>query len=119
MISEIVRSKANIDNGAQTAKANFFHGFFLLLAVTMASALLHVIPLAALAAMLIIIGFRLASPKSFFHVYREGGDQLLLFVTTFIVTLITDLLIGITAGLILKIVLQTSLNIKEKYAKHF
>ncbi|MBX9622035.1 MAG: SulP family inorganic anion transporter [Alphaproteobacteria bacterium] len=102
MISEIVRSKANIDYGATSAKANFFHGVFLLLAVVLFPAVLNLIPLSALAAILIFIGFRLASPKEFSHSYEVGRDQLLLFITTFVVTLASDLLIGIAAGILLK-----------------
>lgn len=103
MISEIVRSKANIDYGATSAKANFFHGVFLLLAVVLFPGILNLIPLSALAALLIFIGFRLASPKEFAHAYEVGRDQLIFFITTFIVTLASDLLIGVAAGIFLKL----------------
>ncbi len=105
MISEIVRSKANIDYGAKTAKANFFHGFFMLVAVLLFPSLMNLIPLSALAALLIFVGLRLASPSEFRHAYEVGKDQFLLFMTTFIVTLLTDLLIGVVVGVLLKIVL--------------
>ena len=106
MISEVVRSKANIDNGAKSPMANFFHGLFLFLSLALIPGLLQKIPLAALAAMLIYTGFRLASPKEFLHVYKIGAEQLFLFVSTMIVTLATDLLIGVGVGLVLKVLLH-------------
>jgi MFS superfamily sulfate permease-like transporter len=102
MISEIVRSKANIDNGARTRASNFFHGIILLAFVLLFPNLIHRIPLAALGAMLVYTGFRLASPKEFVRTYRVGSEQFIVFVATILVTLATDLLIGIATGIALK-----------------
>jgi len=107
MISEIVRSKANIDNGAKTRFANFWHGLFLLVSVSFLGNFIHLIPMTALAAMLIFTGFRLASPNEFLKVYRTGREQLFIFVFTMIMVLATDLLIGILLGIVAKLVIHT------------
>ena len=106
MIAEIVRSSANVNAGAKTRWSNFFHGLFMLTFVIFASGLIHRIPQASLAAILVFTGFRLASPREFRKTWSIGSDQMLIFVTTICVTLGTDLLIGILSGVLVKLVLH-------------
>ncbi len=106
MIAEIVRSSANVNSGAKTRWSNFFHGMFMLTFVCFASGMIHRIPQASLAAILVFTGFRLASPKEFKKTWSIGSDQMLIFVTTIAVTLGTDLLIGIMSGVLVKLVLH-------------
>lgn len=104
MISEVARSSANISFGARTRWSNFFHGFFLLVAMLLFIPVIEMIPNTALAALLIAVGYRLASPNEFFKTYKIGSEQLVIFIVTIIVTVSTDLLIGVAAGIVMKFV---------------
>lgn len=121
MISEIVRSRANIDNGAKTSQSNFFHGCLLLISVALFPGVLHMIPATTLAAMLVFTGFRLASPHEFSHTYKIGMDQFAPFMITFVVTLAIDLLVGVIAGVVAQLVINLyhGLSISEMFSvKH-
>ncbi len=104
MIAEVVRSKANILNGARTRWSNFFHGVFLAVFVLAAPGLLELIPLAALAGILLVIGFKLAHPNDFRHALHVGKVDFALMVITAFTVLLTDLLIGVASGIILGLV---------------
>lgn len=112
MISEVVRSKANIDSKATNQWSNFFHGLFLLVALLFLGSILREIPLSTLAAMLVLVGVRLAAPSQIKHVKQIGVDQLLMFMTTLLVTLAQDLLVGVIAGLLVKLILHLIRGVK-------
>jgi MFS superfamily sulfate permease-like transporter len=110
MIAEIVRSSANVTNGARTQWSNFFHGLFLLVFMLLLVPVINMIPVSALAAMLVFTGLRLASPKTFTHAWHLGWDQLVVMLTTLLVTLASDLLLGIGAGIVMQIALNLVLG---------
>jgi MFS superfamily sulfate permease-like transporter len=106
MISEVARSSSNVNNGAKTRWANLFHGIFLLIFVALLSSVIELVPKAALAALLIGVGFKLAHPREFKHMYKIGVEQLIIFLITIFFTLYEDLLVGIAAGIIAKFVIE-------------
>lgn len=102
MISEVARSTANVNSGAKTRWANFFHGLFLIIFVVVLTPVIQLIPKVALAAVLIGVGYKLASVKEFIHIFKIGWWQLVVLVSTTIAILFTDLLIGVGIGLAIK-----------------
>jgi MFS superfamily sulfate permease-like transporter len=98
MISEVVRSYANVSYGAKTRWSNFMHGAWLLLFAVVLADIIHLVPVAALAGVLCVTGYRLAAPIHFKHCREVGKEQLLVFLCTIIGTLMTDLLVGVFIG---------------------
>lgn len=99
MIAEVVRSSTNIMVGARTRWSNVFHGFFMLVFVALLPWLLNLIPLAALAGMLTVIGFRLAHPSIFAHILHTGKDEFAFMVATVLGVVLIDLLVGVYIGM--------------------
>ena len=106
IITVIVRSTVNVNHNAKTKWSNFYHGIFLILFILILAPLLRSVPLAALAAILLHTGYKLASPKVFKQAYDQGVEQLLFLSSTLIITLFTDLLYGILGGILVTLVLH-------------
>ena len=116
MTSVIVRSSANVNSGGRTKIAAISHGVFLLLAVLLIPMLLNKIPLASLAAVLIVIGFKLASPRVFVHMWKNSKKfQFIPFVVTVVAIIFTDLLVGVGVGLTVSIYFILRGNLKLAY----
>ena len=96
----IVRTSANIESGARTKLSTILHGFLLLALVLTIPGLLNQIPLSGLAAVLFVVGYKLAKPSIFIKEYKKGWDQFLPFLVTVTSILLTDLLVGIGIGLV-------------------
>ncbi len=118
IVNVIVRSTVNVNSNAKTKWSNLYHGLFLLLFVVFLAPVLKSIPLAALAAILVHTGFKLASPKVFKHTYDQGVEQLLFLSSTLIITLFTDLLYGIIGGILVTLILHMLLA-KVGFLKFF
>lgn len=97
--SVVVRTSANLNAGAKTKFAAIMHGVLLLLCVALIPGLLNLIPLSALASILIYTGYKLAKPSIFIELYKKGFDQFAPFIVTIAAIIFTDLLIGIIIGI--------------------
>ena len=106
IITVIVRSTVNVNSNAKTKWSNLYHGIFLILFVLVLAPVLKSIPLAALAAILVHTGFKLASPQVFKRAYDQGVEQLLFLSSTLIITLFSDLLYGIIGGILITLLLH-------------
>jgi carbonic anhydrase len=98
--SVIVRSSANVSSGGRTRVSTIVHGSLLLLSVALMPRLLNMIPLSALAAVLIAVGYKLTKPEIFVRKWRKGYAHFFPFVITIIAILLTDLLVGVVIGLV-------------------
>lgn len=99
----IVRSSANITFGAQSKLSAILHGFWLLISAVTIASFLNLIPLASLATILIMVGYKLAKPSLFKQMYSLGWEQFVPFTVTIVAIVFTDLLTGIGLGLVMAV----------------
>lgn len=111
----VVRSSANIQSGGKTKMASLIHGIMLFLAVLLIPNLLNKIPLASLAAILMVVGYKLAKPSLFKEMYSKGLIQFIPFVVTIVAIVFTDLLVGIGIGMTVAIFNILMKNLKNPY----
>ena len=97
----IVRSSANISAGGQSRMSAFIHGLLLLVSLVFLGSVLNLIPLSALAAVLLLVGYKLTKPALYRSQWRLGREQFIPFIITIVAVLFTDLLKGVTIGLVL------------------
>ena len=114
----IVRSSANIQSGGRSKLSAILHGFLLLISVILIPRLLNMIPLSVLAAILLIVGFKLAKPALFKKMYDLGWKQSIPFFVTVIGIVFTDLLVGISLGLLVGIVVILIKSYQNSYFLH-
>jgi SulP family sulfate permease len=111
----IVRSSANIAFGGRTKLSAILHGFLILISVATIPALLNLIPLATLASILFVVGYKLAKPALFRQMYRHGWEQFVPFVATVAGILATDLLRGIGIGLVVGVAVVLHHNLRNPF----
>ena len=99
----IVRTSANVNSGARTKLSAILHGVLLLVLVVGIANILNLIPLSCLAAVLFVVGYKLAKPSLFINEYQKGWNQFIPFLATVLAILFTDLLIGIGIGMVIGI----------------
>ena len=110
VVTVIARSSVNVNNGATNRSANFFHGLILLALVLLFQEQLRRIPLAALAAILVYTGYKLASPELFQRIAGVGREQFAIFIITLLTTLFTNLITGISVGILVTFFIHVLLN---------
>ena len=116
MTSVVVRTTANITSGARTKMSAILHGLFLLVCVMAIPGILNKIPLASLAAILLMIGYKLANPSKILHFYKQGKYQFFPFAVTMLSVVLTDLLTGVAIGLGLSLLYVLWGNMKNAYS---
>jgi carbonic anhydrase len=111
----IVRSSANINSGGKSKLSTILHGFMLMLTVIFIPTILNLIPLASLAAILLLVGYKLSKVQLYKHMYKLGFDQFLPFIITIIAVLFSDLLKGIAIGMAVAIFYILRKNYRNNY----
>lgn len=115
--SVIVRSSVNLNAGAETKLSAILHGVFLLISVDLLGPIMNLIPLASLACILLVTGYKLAKVSLFKDMYKNGLNQFIPFVVTILAIVFTDLLIGVIIGSSISIFYILKSNFKNAY--HF
>lgn len=115
MTSVVVRSSANANAGAKTKMSAIIHGVLLLISVLSIPFLLNKIPLATLAAVLLLVGYKLAKPSVILHFWHKGKYQFVPFIATLLAVVFTDLLKGVALGIIISILFILRGNLKRAY----
>jgi MFS superfamily sulfate permease-like transporter len=115
MTSVVVRSSANNTAGAKSKMSAIIHGVLLLVSVLAIPTILNKIPLATLAAVLLLVGYKLANPKTIKHFWEKGKYQFIPFIATFAAVVFTDLLKGVALGMIISIIFVLKGNMKRAY----
>ncbi len=110
VVTVIARSSVNVNNNATNRSANFFHALFLIIFIVVFQEQLKSIPLAALAAILVYTGYKLATPTNFSKIAKIGKEQILIFLTTLLTTLFTNLMTGISAGILITFIIHIIIN---------
>lgn len=116
MTSVVVRTSANNNAGAKSKMSAIIHGILLLLSVLIIPNLLNKIPLATLAAILLLVGYKLAKPATFKHFWKNGKYQFVPFVATLLAVVLMDLLKGVALGIIISIIFILKGNLKRAYS---
>jgi len=116
MTAVIVRGTANISAGARSKFSSFYHGVLLLLCVIFLHKILNKIPLAALAAILLVIGYKLTNIGLYKTIFKNGVEQFVPFILTILAIVVTDLLKGIIVGIIVAVIFILRRNLKLAYS---
>ena len=113
--SVIVRSSAGINSGGRTRMMTIIHGIFLFLAILFLTPYLNLIPLSGLAAILLVVGFKLADPKIIKGIYKEGAELWIPMVVTTVSIILTNLLVGIGIGIVVGLIFVVKTNFHSPY----
>jgi MFS superfamily sulfate permease-like transporter len=116
LTSVIVRTSANSNSGAKSRMSTMIHGVLLLVSVVTVPLILNKIPLATLAAILLLVGYKLAKPSIFKHFWEKGKYQFVPFIATLLAVVLTDLLKGVALGIIISIIFVLKGNLKRAYS---
>jgi MFS superfamily sulfate permease-like transporter len=115
LTSVVVRTSANVNAGARSKMSTIAHGILLLVSVLAIPALLNKIPLATLAAVLLVVGYKLAKPATIKHFWEKGKYQFVPFIATLLAVVFLDLLKGVALGMVISIIFVLRGNLKRAY----